>query len=230
MKKRQLSAEELQECAKLKAIFHAKKTNLAVTQQMLADEIGTTQGAISHYLNGRNALNLKVAVAFSKLLKEPVSKFSKRLAGEQASFTNFINETPEEYSNKLRKVPVISWVKAGKWCESPNSYVFEDADEWIDCHFPFSEDSFCLKVIGDSMSPDYREGEYILVDPTIEPLHNDDVIAQTQDNSYTFKRLQITPEGNYLLALNPDHPQRKIKIPENSSICGVVTGSWIKRR
>ena len=81
-----------------------------------------------------------------------------------------------------------------------------------------------------SMFPEYREEEYILVDPSVEPRHNDDVVARTPEGTYTFKRLQITPDGTYLLALNVNHPERKIKIPNDSLICGVVTGSWLKRR
>jgi|SRR5690554_1630930 len=129
-----------------------------------------------------------------------------------------------------RKVPLISWVAAGSWCESPDSYEPGDAEEWLDCPFPFSAHSFCLAVVGDSMFPDYREGEYILVDPAVEARHNDDIVAREPDGKHTFKRLQITPDGMYLLALNPDHPNRKIEIPADTQICGVVTGSWMRRR
>ncbi len=130
----------------------------------------------------------------------------------------------------LKQVPVISWVAAGSWCDSPDPFEPGDADEWVPCPFEFGEGSFCLRVIGDSMWPDYREGELILVDPTVRAEHNDDVIARTPDSKYAFKRLQITPEGNYLLALNPDHPERKLKFPPDSHICGVVTGSWQRRK
>jgi SOS-response transcriptional repressor LexA len=128
----------------------------------------------------------------------------------------------------LNKVPLLSWVQAGNWCESPEPP--GTAEEWLDCPFPHSENAFCLEVVGDSMSPEYREGEYILVDPALQPEHNDDIVARTPDGTHTFKRIQITPEGNYLLALNPDHPARKIKAPEGTHICGVVTGSWMRRK
>lgn len=127
-------------------------------------------------------------------------------------------------------VPVISWVAAGSWCDSADPYAIGDASEWILCPFDFGDNAFCLVVVGDSMFPEYREGEYILVDPAVEPRHNDDVVARTPEGTYTFKRLQITPDGTYLLALNINHPERKIKIPNDSLICGVVTGSWQKRR
>lgn len=80
------------------------------------------------------------------------------------------------------------------------------------------------------MSPDYRPGELILVEPSIEPMHDDDIVARTPDGQATFKRLQVTEEGTFLLALNPDFPNRIIHVPEGTEICGVVTGSWMNRR
>lgn len=130
----------------------------------------------------------------------------------------------------IKKVPLISWVKAGDFCESPDVFNPGDADEWLESPFNCSSGSYCLTVEGDSMSPDYREGEIILVDPALEARHNDDIVVRTPDGAHTFKRIQITSEGTYLLALNPDHPKRKIEAPPNTHICGVVIGSWIRRR
>lgn len=129
-----------------------------------------------------------------------------------------------------RKVPLISWVVAGDYCESPDNYAPGDAEEWLDTPFSTSTKAFCLTLHGDSMSPEYRDGEVILVDPAIAPLHGNDVVARTPDGEHTFKRLQITNEGKYLLALNPDHPKRKIEMPPETVICGVVIGSWMRRR
>lgn len=143
-----------------------------------------------------------------------------------------IRETTARYTGakSLKKVPLISWVVAGEWCESPDNFAPGDAEEWLDTPFSVSSRAYCLTLSGDSMSPDYREGEIILVDPGIAPLHGNDIVARTPDGKQTFKRLQITPEGTYLLALNPDHPNRKIEIPEGTTICGVVVGSWMRRR
>jgi len=39
-----------------------------------------SQGNIGHYLHGRQALNLRAAIAFSKELHRPIADFSRRLA------------------------------------------------------------------------------------------------------------------------------------------------------
>lgn len=231
MKKKELTQEQVRECNKLKAIYEAKKRPLGLSQQSIADELGdATQGAISHYLNARNALNLKAAQAFSNRLQVPISDFSRRLAREQQKMAHGVAEPESVYGLPVRKVPVISWVAAGEWCDSEDPFEPGDADEWVLSPFDCSDSAFCLIVEGTSMLPEYREGEYILVDPGIEPRHGDDVVARKPDGKYTFKRLQITTDGVYLMALNPDYPDRYINIVEDTSCCGVVVGSWKKRR
>lgn len=84
-RKRQLTAEEAAECAALKAIYAEKKKALKLTQDELGDRLGGIgQSAVSHYLNGVNALNIEVASGFARELQISVSAFSPRLAAEIA--------------------------------------------------------------------------------------------------------------------------------------------------
>lgn len=204
----------------------AARERARLSQEALADRCGWNhQSRVSGYETGKREPSFedlkKIAIAVG------LSSTEELIGG-----TGLTNEPGANYSISMRKVPLISWIAAGTWCESGDPYSPGEAEEWLECPFPFSDKAFCLRVIGDSMSAEfgYRDGEVILVDPSVSPRHNDDVIARTPDGSYTFKRLQVTPEGSYLLALNPDHPNRKISIPEGTTICGVVTGSWLKRR
>lgn len=128
------------------------------------------------------------------------------------------------------RVPLISWVQAGEFCEAIDLFMPGDADDWLECPISHGPNAFCLKVIGDSMFPEYREGEIILVEPRIDPAHGDDVVVRTPDGKTTFKRLQRTPDGTHLLAMNKDYPNRVILVPDDTHICGVVTASWTKRR
>lgn len=125
-------------------------------------------------------------------------------------------------------VPLLSWVAAGTFCES-GSYSKDDAIDMLPCPFPHSPGAFCLVVSGESMMPDYRDGEIILVDPEQSAKHGDDVVVRTEEGATTFKRLQVTHDGTYLLALNPAYPDRIVKVPRDTHICGVVTASWMSR-
>ncbi|WP_339898240.1 S24 family peptidase [uncultured Gilvimarinus sp.] len=201
-----------------------KNARLLVDQagslQAFSEKIGkvATQASAFAGSNPRKGIGSKIAREIEVAFEKPYGWMD-------------VDQTPNAGEPiRTKQVPLIAWVAAGSWCDSPDNYAPGDAEEWLDCPFPFSKQSFCLAVVGDSMWPDYREGEYILVDPAIEPIHNDDVVAREPDGKHTFKRLQITPDGTYLLAVNPDHPNRKIEIPADTQICGVVTGSWMRRR
>lgn len=127
-------------------------------------------------------------------------------------------------------VPLISWVTAGMLHEAIDNLAPGDAERWIETPFRHGENTFCLKLVGLSMSPDYRDGEIIQVDPDVPAEHGKDVVVRTPDGLATFKRLQISETGEqYLMALNPDLPDRIIKVPEGTIICGVCTGSWLER-
>jgi SOS-response transcriptional repressor LexA len=140
---------------------------------------------------------------------------------ESGKETNF-KEGPELNA----RCPLISWVQAGEMCDAYDPFPPGVADEWYQCpvkHGPFT---YVLEVIGESMDTGdahgYREGEHIYVDPEQQPKHGDDVIVRTPDGKATFKRLQVTPDGNYLLALNPNWPNRIIKVEEGTVICGKI--------
>lgn len=61
-----------------------KRKELGLTQEKAAQILGMNQGSLSHYLNGRNALNLHFSLAIASLLEVPVSSFSKKY-GEMLS-------------------------------------------------------------------------------------------------------------------------------------------------
>ncbi len=77
-----VTEEQKAECRALKAIYIAKKKDLGLSQQKIADDLDVSQGAVGHYLNGRNALNVRSALIFARILEVEVSAFSKRLARE----------------------------------------------------------------------------------------------------------------------------------------------------
>lgn len=131
-----------------------------------------------------------------------------------------------------KPVPLISWVRAGLWCEAHEPFVSGDAEEWYPCPVRHGPNTYCLLVVGDSMDAPggYREGEIIFVDPDIEARPGDDVIARTGEGRVTFKRLKSDPDGMYLLALNPSFPDRVIRVPRGTTVCGVIIASLVRRR
>lgn len=127
-------------------------------------------------------------------------------------------------------IPIISWVAAGSFTGMVEQILpsFEDRDSWVYTTRKHSPSSFGLTVRGESMfnpggKVSFQEGEIILVDPEMNALNGDFVIARLDDESEaTFKKLVIEGDTKYLVALNPDWPERIIKFNGNASIVGVV--------
>jgi len=135
----------------------------------------------------------------------------------------------------LRRIPLISFVRAGSWDELMDPYAVEDAEEWIDWPFEAGERAYVLRIEGISMfnprtGEGYPDKSQVKFEPDIEAKHGDDVVVRTPDGSVTFKTLQITNDGMYLAAINPDWPEPIIKIPKDSVICGVADGHFTPRR
>ena len=120
-----------------------------------------------------------------------------------------------------RKLPVIGSIAAGVWCETTETFDPRDAEEWIDAPGPVGPRAFILRVEGISMEPKFLEGDKIVIDPSLEA-HNGHFVAakRSRDQAATLK--QLKQEGNemYLYALNPDWPERIIRLTEDWSICG----------
>ena len=127
-----------------------------------------------------------------------------------------------------RKIPLLSWVRAGDFCEAPGQFTLADAEDMLPNPIDGSGPrTFALTVRGDSMAtPDgYQEGEIVYIDPDITPVIGNDILART-DAGITLKRYKEDEHGPYLLALNGN---QIIRPPQPWHICGVVVFSGRRR-
>ncbi|CND88290.1 XRE family transcriptional regulator [Yersinia nurmii] len=227
-KKKPLTPEQIEDAMRLKSLYEAKKKSLHITQQGIADDLDVSQGAIGHYLNGRNPLNTKVAAAFAKHLQVAIADFSPTLAKEAALLGENANSNNVSYLGEKPTVgtfPLISWVSAGSWLEAVEPYRRDEIDIWPDTTVNASPGSFWLRVKGDSMTAPtgftVPEGMIILVDPEKEPVSGKLVVAKLEnENEATFKQFMTDAGRKYLKALNPHHPPTIIN--GNCKIIGVV--------
>jgi transcriptional regulator with XRE-family HTH domain len=67
-KRRTLTPEELENAARLMAIFHQRKKQNSLTQAKLGEAVGMTQSGVGQYLNGEVPLNLTALILFSMAL------------------------------------------------------------------------------------------------------------------------------------------------------------------
>lgn len=126
--------------------------------------------------------------------------------------------TPKSY-------PLISWVTAGSWAESPDHFHPGDADVWLESTENAGENGFWLDVRGDSMTcsgnPSFPEGSRILVRPEAELISGKYYVAKLLDSGeQTFKQYVEDAGHRYLKPLNPSY--RTIEINGNCHFIGRV--------
>lgn len=226
-KKKSLTPEQLEDAKRLKALYESKKKSLGITQQHIADELDITQGAVGHYLNGRNSLNVPVASAFAKILQISISDFSPSLSREAAGYSTSADSNVSIVSRYKpgKEYPLISKVQAGAWNEAVEAYTLRDADHWYESDAHIQGQGFWLLVDGESMtSPSglsIPEGTLVLFDTGREAVNGSLVVAKlTDSNEATFKKLIIDGAQRYLKGLNPSWPMTPIN--GNCRIIGVA--------
>ena len=84
-----------------------------------------------------------------------------------------------------------------------------------------------MRIAGESMEPDYQNGDIIYVDPDIAAVHGKDVVVRLVNrNEATLRRIVVESDLRYLKALNPNWPDKFVPIPADARFIGVVVGRY----
>jgi len=135
--------------------------------------------------------------------------------------TEFLRETgylrdAEPVSTKgLKRVPVLSWTQAGHWRE----IIEQEAEEYIETD---TKGYFALKVKGDSMEPEFREGDIVVINPYLKQEHNDFVVVANEEGEATLKQLKKYGKKRILHPLNPNYEDIELKENVQYRVIGVV--------
>jgi SOS-response transcriptional repressor LexA len=144
---------------RLLAIWESKKQELKLTQTAMAEEIGTSQSAISQYLNGTIALNTDAVIAFAKLLQcEP--KDIRPVLGRKLKIN--------------RRIPVV------------RSSTGRVLNKHIDAKY-IGDTTQAVLVDEQSYHPRIKQGEYVVVDPAADITPGDEVLIETVDSGFIIR-------------------------------------------
>jgi len=127
---------------------------------------------------------------------------------EDAGFDR--NVTPAKVGK--RPYPVISAIQAGSLREIADPYAPGDGFDVEYGDDKWSEWTFALEINGESMMPEFRPGDRVLIDPALTPNAGEFVAARNASNEATFKKYRvrgISDDGKEifeLVPLNPDFP------------------------
>lgn len=177
-----------------------RRKDLNLTQKALAKALNdATHGSISQWESDITSPSAKNLFDLSIALE---CDFAWLLNGGKES--NVIPAILKSY-----KVPLISYVQAGVWtesCELRDSTGFE----YVMTSLELSENAFALQIKGDSMEPEFKEGDVVIIDPAIIPNPGEFVVAMNGDSEATFKKYRELGYDEHermqfeLIPLNPD--------------------------
>ncbi len=155
-------------------------------------------------------------------------KVMQLLRAYRADVQDFLRETGYLPKNvepaaigKMRKIPVVSWVRAGKWGSVDETFEIEEAEDWIETDIK-GENNFALRVKGDSMEPEFHEGDIIIVSPHDKAMSGDYVVVKNDEEEATFKQYKRFDNTRILHPLNPKYPDIVLNKDLEYRIVGVV--------
>lgn len=158
--------------------FSREKANLS--QQEIADRAGMSQPTYYKIESGKTRRTTYLNELASILNVNPTWLATGK--GEMTiSHANVEKVSPKN----IRFAPVLNWVQAGAFTPMGDNYY----DEYMPHTYTKGDNIYWLQVRGDSMTPDFRQGDYLLVDADKPPKAGSFVIAMVADDSEaTFKR------------------------------------------
>lgn len=157
-----------------------------LSQKQVADYLGITSQAYGYYERGE---------------RNPGSDNLRKLANYfDVSVDYLLGRDQDQNQINNRYIPLLGSVPAGIPIEA-----IEDVEEYIDIYPRFVKhgELFALRVQGDSMEPDLRNGDIVIVEKQ-EFVENGDVaVVRVNGEDVTLKRVKLTNKGLMLIPSNP---------------------------
>lgn len=132
-----------------------------------------------------------------------------------------------------REVPLINKVAAGYPTEFTDlGYPARVADEYVRCPDIADADAFAARVVGDSMLPEYRQGDVVVFSPARDVCNGDDCFARLEpDHETTFKRVFFEGEsGEEQIRLQPLNPAYPPRVVPRDQVAGLYAAVTVMRR
>ncbi|WP_429499474.1 LexA family protein [Robbsia andropogonis] len=206
----------------------ARRKELDLSQDALAKLAGVSQSTVAQIESSRNQ-GSKHLVALARALNvEPewLDNGTGDVGGDLGpakAFDKNVAPAPPD----TRRIPVLSYVQAGQMTEMRSPFSTGDVFEYLMTDLDLSEYAFGLVIRGDSMTPEFNEGDRALFDPALQPRPGDFVVAKNGDEEATFKKYRprgtsVTGQEVFELApLNDDYPTMRSDT-EQLTIIGVM--------
>jgi len=209
------------------AIAHSRKT-----QAQIATETNKSAGAVTQWLDGTTkSLRAETAAALERATGYRAAWL---VTGKGPKLVDVQNVSPADLG--ARRIPLISYVQAGVWTDVIDNYQPGDADEYLLTDLELSGGAFALEIKGDSMLPEFKPGDRVIIDPNISPQPGDFVVAKNGDEEATFKKYRprgVSERGDTvfeLVPLNEDYPSMRSDVTPIRIVGTMVEHRKYRRR
>lgn len=197
-----------------------------MTQDELAERLGTTRQSISRYENGERKANQDILFDLADIFKISINSFfppvEQNVSIEtiynqldpprKAKVYNFASYQLKEQNRKTSIVVTIKgYVSAGtgEW--------LEETSEEVEFSGEVPEHDFAVRVNGRSMLPLFEDKQIIFVKGTSEARDGQIIVCRVNSDAYV-KKLS----GNKLVSLNKEYEDILISDTDDFKIFGVV--------
>lgn len=192
---------------------------MGISQQTLAQSLGSTRGAVGHYLSGRRNPNLQqIQIIAKKLQVHPAwllyGQEIMEIREEQAAYSSI---QAAQYN-----IPVTGTTVSG-----PGNVIEGQIKLTTQ-----SNNCYALNIVGPDYSPRMYEGEAILIDPDLEPSPGDEVIIKSGNGVSLYTLINIRNQKITLNELNKKQARKVIELSDIQfihCIVAVIRDNVIKR-
>lgn len=202
------------------------------SQASFAKAAGLTEGRVSQLLDPNQSFGERSARNVASELRLGDRYFEEGFSAPvvEGLLSSEVGEAVQ--LKAIKRIPVIGDVKGGddgflEELEHPVGF----GDGYVE--YPTADpNAYAVRVRGDSMHPRYRAGEFVIVEPNIEPQEGDDVVVVCGNGRKMLKQLNWRRDGEVqLLSVNDGYAPTTMGLSEVMSIqlvAGRVRRSGLK--
>ncbi|MFL9927170.1 LexA family transcriptional regulator [Herbaspirillum lusitanum] len=128
----------------------------------------------------------------------------------------------------LRAIPVISTAQASALAKPGTAYAPDAGSDVVYINYEISTRAFALKLEDESMLPEFRAGDVVIIDPDLTAKPGDFVVAKCGRQEATFKKYrprELDDSGEMIFELSPlnsDYPSLRSDV-QKLGVIGVMT-------
>ncbi len=166
------------------------------------------------------------AYRVSKDLGIPQSTFSDWKAGRSTPKQDKIKKIADYFD-----VPVSYFYDEAIYDVAAGDGRYNDVPEYIDDAYPHDSDYSYVRIHGDSMLPELRDGDVVTVHHQTETSPKDYTVVKIDGEKETIKMVEIVQDGVWLRALNKDvYPDKFYSIQEVMTLPITIIGKAVSVR